>query len=165
VSFKHIVFAGLFLGLGIVGGAGRAADAPIAVSSMVGVDEVFAGNDRQVVYGLELAFPEFAKGFDPVVEALVNGSGAAFVGGGVAWRHEVKWGLGLRVAAAPGVYDSGDGRDLGGHFQILSFVEGTWRVSERGRLGLRLAHLSNASTRAKNPGTEILGLSYTIDWR
>ena len=145
--------------------AGRAEWGPVSVSAGLGMDEAFSSHDRHAVYGLELAFQDLGGGFAPVVEAMVSGQNWVFVGAGLAWTRENVSGLGLRVAVAPGGYDRGDGKDLGGHFQILSFVEGTWRVAERGRLGLRLAHLSNASLRGSNPGTEILSLTYSVDWR
>lgn len=162
----------VFLRLGLawmVLGASTAVEAaePVvaAVTGGVGVDEVFGGHDRRVVYELELAFAELGGGFSPVVEGTLSGRESAFVGAGLAWRAESAAGFGLRVAVAPGVYDHGEGKDLGGHFQVMSFVEGTWRVTEHGRAGLRLAHLSNASTRGTNPGTEILSLTYAFDWR
>lgn len=156
----------LLVGFGLLAGqSAMAGGAPVAVGAGVGVDEVFGGHDQHVVYELELAFTELGAGFSPVVEGVLNGKEAGFVGAGVAWQAESASGFGLRVAVAPGLYDRGEGKDLGGHFQVMSFVEGTWLATEIGRMGLRLAHLSNASTRSTNPGTEILSLTYSLDWR
>lgn len=164
MSFRGF-FAKISLCFGASLGTAAAASGPMAVEAGIGVDEIFAGHDQHVVHTLELMLPGLAAGFEPVVDATVNGAGASFVGAGVAYRLETVKGFDLRVAACPGIYDHGEGKDLGGHFQILSVVEGTWRVMEHGRIGLRLGHLSNASTRATNPGTEILVATYEIDWR
>ena len=87
------------------------------------------------------------------------------MGAGLAWRWEaVEAPFGMRVGVAPGYYEHGDNKLLGGGFQIMSFIEGTCRVGEGKRTGLRFTHLSNASTQGKNPGTEALSLFFEVRW-
>ena len=144
----------------------RAADPmPVAMRAGLGCDEVFAKRDRNALYLLELEFAGIGCGWAPVVEASVNSREAVFFGAGLAWRWERDSSFGLRVGAAPGYYDRGEGKDLGGHFQIESFVEATWRFSAARQAGLRLAHLSNAGLERTNPGTEVLAATYSIRWR
>lgn len=95
----------------------------------------------------------------------IKGAEAVFVGAGLAWRWEAEEApFGMRVGVAPGYYEHGDGKLLGGGFQIMSFIEGTCRVGEGKRTGLRFTHLSNASTQGKNPGTEALSLFFEVRW-
>ena len=59
--------------------------------------------------------------------------------------------------AGAGGYHEGDGKDLGGIFQFRLALTGAYQFADGMRLGLRLAHLSNAAIHAENPGeNEIL---------
>jgi hypothetical protein len=136
---------------------------PETVAVGVGVNEVFADEGRRVVYQAEIAFPEWRAGLAPVLEANFTGADAVFVGAGLTWRWEAaRAPLGVRVGVAPGYYEHGDDKLLGGGFQIMSFIEGTCRVGEGKRTGLRLTHLSNASTKGRNPGTELLAVFFEM---
>jgi hypothetical protein len=144
----------------------RAADpVPVAVRAGLGCDEVFAKHDRNAVYLLELEFAEIGSGWAPAIEASVNSREAFFFGAGLVWRWESGSPFGLRAGLAPGYYDRGGGKDLGGHFQIESFVEATWRLGAFQQAGLRLAHFSNAGLERINPGTEALAVTYSVRWR
>ncbi len=158
-----------WMGFGLVLAAAvpmRAADpVPVALQAGLGCDEAFSKRGRHAVYALEMELAGVGGGWAPVIETSVNSREAVFVGAGLAWRWEGGSPFGLRAGVAPGYYDRGEGKDLGGHFQIESFVEATWRLGEAQRLGLRLAHLSNAGLDDANPGTEILGVTYSVRWR
>lgn len=130
---------------------------PATVAGGVGVEEVFGNEGRRPVYQFEMGFSEWRAGLSPVLELNFSGEQAVFAGAGLVWRHEgAEWPLGVKIGVAPGYYEHGDDKFLGGGFQIMSFIEGTWRIAEDKRAGLRLSHLSNASTRGQNPGTELL---------
>ncbi|MCU0791537.1 MAG: acyloxyacyl hydrolase [Opitutaceae bacterium] len=142
-------------------GAARAEWGPETVALGVGLEEVFDQEGRRAVYSAELGFTEWGAGLAPVAELNVTEAGAVFAGLGLAWRWEAEaLPLGLRVGVAPGYYDQGRDKFLGGNFQVYSFIEAGWRVTKAHGLGLRLAHLSNASTADQNPGTEIVSLIY-----
>jgi len=68
----------------------------------------------------------------------------------------------LTPSLAAGLYDDGDGKDLGHIVEFRSSIELSWRFDDRSRLGLSFYHLSNASLDDNNPGTEVLSLSYSI---
>lgn len=136
-----------------------------SVGAGVGCAEIFSDEGRHAVYGGEVVFAEWARGFSPVVELSAGAAGEVFGGAGLVWRSAEAGSCDLKIGVAPGAYAKGDGKDLGGAFQIYSFVEAGLRLGERHRVGLRLAHLSNASVRSTNPGTEILGATYELSWR
>ena len=74
--------------------------------------------------------------------------------------------LGPRIVLTPslafGLYEEGDGKDLGHIVEFRSSVELAYRFDDRSRIGISLYHLSNASLSEDNQGTEILSLSYSI---
>ena len=59
-------------------------------------------------------------------------------------------------------YREGAGRDLGGIFQFRAAGDLTYRFANGMRLGVRLAHVSNANTSDPNPGEEEIYLIGTI---
>lgn len=61
-----------------------------------------------------------------------------------------------------GIYDNGEGADLGGGLQFRSAVEFAYGLDGGARIGLRLTHLSNAGLEDENPGAEELYLTYTL---
>ena len=63
---------------------------------------------------------------------------------------------------ALGGYHQGDSKDLGGVFQFRESVEFAYRFANGQRLGLRVAHISNAHIHEYNPGEEEYYLTYTL---
>ena len=59
-----------------------------------------------------------------------------------------------------GLYHRGDGKDLGSEIEFRSTIELSYQLKTGKRVGVSLGHISNASIGNKNPGTEILSLSY-----
>lgn len=74
--------------------------------------------------------------------------------------------FGRRVVLTPsfaaGLYEDGDGKDLGHVVEFRSSLELAWRFDDRSRIGLNFYHISNASLSDNNPGTEVLSVSYSI---
>lgn len=64
--------------------------------------------------------------------------------------------------AAVGLFDEGDGKDLGGPVEFRTGAELAWRFDGKGRLGIAFHHISNASIYDSNPGTEMLVLTYAV---
>ena len=61
-----------------------------------------------------------------------------------------------------GYYDEGDGKKLGNKLEFRTTFEISYQLSNNDRVGLSLSHISNANIGDKNPGVEILSLSYQI---
>jgi len=74
--------------------------------------------------------------------------------------------FGRRIVFTPnvavGLYSDGDGKELGSVLEFRSGVELAYRFDNRARLGLAFHHISNASVANRNPGTEILTLSFSL---
>jgi lipid A 3-O-deacylase len=63
---------------------------------------------------------------------------------------------------AMGGYGEGDSQDLGGVFQFRQSIDLAYRFDNGQRLGIRAAHISNASIHDINPGEEELLLIYSF---
>ena len=100
--------------------------------------------------------------FKPLGGVMVSSDGALYGFGGVL----VDFYLGRRFVFTPsfaaGLYEDGDGKDLGHAVEFRSSVELAYRFNDRSRLGMSFYHLSNAGLSDNNPGTEVLSLNYSI---
>jgi len=74
--------------------------------------------------------------------------------------------FGKRYVVSPGfsigTYGKGDGKKLGGALEFRSSLEIAYRLLNRGRVGIQIGHLSNASLYDENPGTEFAILNYSM---
>ena len=61
-----------------------------------------------------------------------------------------------------GIYDDGSGKKLGNDIQFRTSLEITYELKNKNRIGVSFSHISNANLGDKNPGVEILSLSYHI---
>lgn len=66
------------------------------------------------------------------------------------------------IAEAVGGYIQGDGKKLGSVLEFRSAAELAYRFDDRGRLGVTIYHISNASTGSRNPGADIIGVFYAV---
>ena len=81
---------------------------------------------------------------------------------GVLLNIEIGRGWVLTPSFGGGYYNSSSGIDLGFDAEFRSGVELSKRLPNGHRFGLNFAHLSNGSLSDKNPGTESLGIVYSI---
>ncbi len=63
-----------------------------------------------------------------------------------------------------GYYDDGDGKKLGNNIQFRTALEISYSLENKNRIGLSFSHISNANLGDKNPGVEIISLSYQIPY-
>ena len=63
-----------------------------------------------------------------------------------------------------GYYNNGSGKNLGNDLQFRSTLEISYELQNKNRLGISYGHISNANLGDKNPGVEILSLSYQIPY-
>ena len=61
-----------------------------------------------------------------------------------------------------GIYNDGSGKKLGNDLQFRTSFEVSYELKNKNRIGFSLSHISNANLGDKNPGVEILSLSYQI---
>lgn len=61
-----------------------------------------------------------------------------------------------------GYYNDGDGKKLGNNLEFRTTFEVSYKLENENRLGFSFGHISNANLGDKNPGVEILGISYQV---
>jgi hypothetical protein len=64
--------------------------------------------------------------------------------------------------AGVGLYDEGNGKDLGHTVEFRTQIEFARRFAQDTRLAFALSHISNAGLDDRNPGTEVLTVYYSI---
>ena len=63
-----------------------------------------------------------------------------------------------------GYYEDGTGKKLGNSLQFRTSLEISYELKNKNRIGLSISHISNANLGDKNPGSEILSVSYHIPY-
>jgi hypothetical protein len=98
--------------------------------------------------------------FNPIAGMIVNTDLGAY--GYAGFQTDIYFGrrIALTPSLAVGWYERGDSKDLGHNVEFRSAVELSWRFDSRSRLGLQFYHLSNAGLDDKNPGTEVLAITW-----
>ena len=59
-----------------------------------------------------------------------------------------------------GYYDNGHGKKLGNNLEFRTTLELSYQLKNSDRIGISFGHISNANIGDKNPGVEIISLSY-----
>lgn len=147
----------------------RAADLVEGFALSAGVFNVLDA-DSSAEGGFELRLRPLYEGVGerawvlrPAAGAMANTDGGLY--GYAGFRLELplgeRWLLVPQTAA--GVFDRGDGKELGGSIQFRSGLELCYRLDEAHTLGVVFYHLSNAGLERPNPGSESLALVWS--WR
>lgn len=63
-----------------------------------------------------------------------------------------------------GMYDDGDGKKLGSSTEFRTTIELSYQFESKNRIGLSFGHISNAELGGKNPGVEIISISYQVPY-
>ena len=137
---------------------------PHYVDIGVGVFDVFRrdSHSRRSASGrVEFRVGEKLYGFGPLIGLMANTDGGVNGYGGLY----VDLALGNVIVTPIGAisgYVQGDSSDLGGVFQFRIGLGAAYEFESRLRLGVRLAHLSNARTHDDNPGEEEIYLTVAL---
>ena len=83
---------------------------------------------------------------------LEDNLGKLLTGNQNKWNFTPSFGLGY--------YDDGDGKKLGNKLEFRTTIEISYQLKNDDRIGISLGHISNANIGNKNPGVEIISLSY-----
>ena len=59
-----------------------------------------------------------------------------------------------------GYYDDGNGKKLGNKVEFRTTLELSYQLVNKDRIGISFGHISNANIGKKNPGAEIISISY-----
>ena len=63
-----------------------------------------------------------------------------------------------------GYYDDGDGKKLGNNIEFRTSFEISYQQENDHRIGFSFSHTSNANLGDKNPGVEVLSITYQIPY-
>ena len=63
-----------------------------------------------------------------------------------------------------GFYDDGSGKKMGNTIEFRTSLELSYELKNNNRMGISLSHISNANLGDKNPGAEIISISYHIPY-
>lgn len=140
-------------------GPARAED-PAYLRGGVGVYDIFHNNtagDFDIEYQTDRIWY-----IRPVVGFEFTTDAATYFYGGFNFDIPVGSHIVIELGSAVGHYSNGNGKDLGNAVEFRSGGEIALRLRNQARLGLALHHISNAHLGNHNPGTEILGVTYSI---
>ena len=87
----------------------------------------------------------------PVTGALITQDSATYFYTGVQAMYKVG-GINITPSFTPGIYNQGDGKDLGHMLEFKSEVQLSIDIFSNSELGFSYNHISNASLGDKNPG-------------
>ncbi len=116
------------------------------------------GDDQTSLFGIEHRNPElfrdtFLGKFSPVSGGFMTGDSSVYLYTGV----EGQYGLGpLKILPSftPGLYEKGDGKDLGSALEFKSEIKLGFDIFENSQIGYSYSHISNNNWGDINPGTD-----------
>ena len=105
----------------------------------------------------------FLGNLSPITGALITSDNAAYFYTGVQAQYSIG-ALNVIPSFTPGIYEQGDGKDLGHLVEFKSELQFSLDFSNTSELGFSYNHISNASLGDKNPGANsYICLLYTSD--
>ena len=116
------------------------------------------GDDQTTLFGIEHKNPDlfrdtFLGKFKPLTGGFITGDSSVYLYTGV----EGQYGLGpikILPSFAPGFYEKGDGKDLGGILEFKSEIKLGLDIFENSKLSYSYSHISNNNWGDTNPGTD-----------
>ena len=100
---------------------------------------------------VELNRDTFLGNLSPITGAMFTADNAAYVYTGVQAHYSLGI-LNIIPSFTPGLYEAGDGKDLGHMLEFKSEVQLSLDLPKDSQFGFSYNHLSNASLGDKNPG-------------
>ena len=96
----------------------------------------------------------------PITGAFITENSAAYVYTGVEWNYDMGGKMTFTPSFAPGLYNQGDGKDLGNVLEFKTEIQASYAMSESSSMGVSYNHISNASLGDKNPGANSYMFNY-----
>jgi hypothetical protein len=136
-------------------------ESPQEIVIALGTADVF-DSSKYAGFGIEYRYSPFWKKLRPIVGYSMTREHDQYVYMGIRYFFVLNDEWLFNPTFAVGLFDSGNGINLGGSVEFRSGFEFSHRVSENVRLGIGLAHLSNSRIYKSNPGTETVELSLAV---
>ena len=111
---------------------------------------------RAAIFGVQhqnenLTRDSFLGTLSPITGAMITADNATYMYTGI--QAQYKFGkIDFTPSFTPGLYDEGDGKDLGHIIEFKSELQFSFNLFENTQLGMSYNHISNASLGEKNPG-------------
>ena len=99
----------------------------------------------------DLSRNTFIGNLSPITGAMFTADNATYVYTGIQAQYSIG-SLNIIPSFTPGLYNQGDGKDLGHAIEFKSEVQLSLDLPKDSQLGFSYNHLSNASLGDKNPG-------------
>ena len=96
----------------------------------------------------------------PITGAFITENSAAYVYTGVEWNYDMGGKMTFTPSFAPGLYNQGDGKDLGHVLEFKTEIQASYAMSESSSMGVSYNHISNASLGDKNHGANSYMFNY-----
>ena len=93
----------------------------------------------------------FLGNLSPITGFMFTADSAAYLYTGVQAQYSLGV-INITPSFTPGLYNQGNGKDLGHLLEFKSEVQITFNILQNSQLGFSYNHLSNASLGDKNPG-------------
>jgi len=129
---------------------------------------IFAGvfdtdaSNPSIEAGLEVRRLSYWRGLGFMAGLTATDESSVWVYAGARYDLTDRSAWTIAPGFAVSLYEQGDGKDLGQPLEFRSSIEVGRRVSEELRVGLIFYHLSNASMKEVNPGSNSLVLSFAF---
>ena len=145
----------------------------LSISSMVQANSIsiFGGSydydddNTSTLYGLNYHLSDNAFSvfnlidLNPVIGGFITADSASMFYSGFETNIGAD-SIYLNLSSSAGIYNDGDGKDLGNDLQFKSEVNIFYRISKESRFGIGSHHISNAGLATVNPGTNNYYLIY-----
>ena len=93
----------------------------------------------------------FLGTLSPITGFIITENNAQYFYTGIQAQYKIGK-INLTPSFTPGIYEQGDGKDLGHPIEFKSEVQLSLNLFENSQLGMSYNHISNASLGDKNPG-------------
>ena len=120
--------------------------------------------DETAMGQIEYRFSTDWSGFRPQAGLFATVDSGVYVYTGIGYPFSINQNWSLLPSISGGYYSDGAGKDLGNDIEFYSQLRLDYRLSPAAGIGLGFGHISNASIGDKNPGAEIVYLSYSVSY-
>ena len=93
----------------------------------------------------------FLGTLSPITGAMITADNAVYFYTGIQAQYKIGK-INLTPSFTPGIYEKGNGKDLGHVVEFKSEVQTSLNLFENSQFGMSYNHISNASLGEKNPG-------------
>jgi len=101
----------------------------------------------------------FLGTISPITGAMITADNAAYIYTGVQAQYQMGK-IDITPSFTPGLYNEGNGKDLGHVVEFKSEVQVSLNFKENSQFGMSYNHISNASLGEKNPGANSYMFNY-----